>query len=392
MGFTSMLANFGNFLWFYFLPVYYMEFFNATPFQITTIFAIWSAIAALGSGPAGYLADIIGRKNVVVISGVISAAAIFIFAFSNNFLLSALALPVLGLGSSFFKVSNTLLAESVETSKRGTAFGTYEALSSLAIAISPLIGGLTISKNGYFPLFILGASFTLLAALGRQFLLVETMQSSIPTVSHVTKEKAGSYLKRFGFIFKSKALFALVLTYGMYNLFADQDSPVTTLYAKNILGFDVTSLSVLFFAILVVVSISRFGFGRLSDKIGRKRTVILSWIGESSIVYIFVFSPRGMPAIALLGMTLWMLFGVMDGPAINAWVAELSPDPKTRGFTMGLFYSATIIPTAFTLSISGYLYSILPQLPFYVNSVLGVFAIALLLGLKEPEALQQLNR
>src|SRR5579872_2220073 len=154
MGLSSMLATFGNTLWFYFLPVYYANQFLASPYQISVIYAAWIAVSAIGSSPAGALADRFGRKKIIVLSSFISTASIFIFAFSQNFLLSAIALPISGLGSSFFLVSNTLIAESVRAEKRASAFGSFSALSTFAASFSPIIGGFTISKNGYFPLFL----------------------------------------------------------------------------------------------------------------------------------------------------------------------------------------------------------------------------------------------
>ncbi|MDG6998189.1 MAG: MFS transporter, partial [Nitrososphaerota archaeon] len=112
-------------------------------------------------------------------------------------------------------------------------------------------------------------------------------------------------------------------------------------------------------------------------RIGRRKTIIISWIGEISVVYVFVFAPRSIPAVAILGIAFWMLFGVMDGPALNAWVAE-SSDPKSRGLSMGMFYSITLLPTVPALLLSGYLFSIIPQLPFYANSVIGVVALIML--------------
>ncbi|MHB8566267.1 MAG: MFS transporter [Nitrososphaerales archaeon] len=381
MGLTSMLANFGNALWFYFLPIYYSEVFGATPVQITIIFAVWSAIAALGSAPAGALADSIGRKKVIVISSLISSFSILIFAFSHSFLISAVALPLSGLGSSFFRVSNTLVAESVEESRRASAFGTYQALGGIAAAISPIVGGVTITGSGYFPLFIIGAVFTLIAAFARLFLLKETLSEETRIKIRIRESTVSSFMRNFRRAFTNRTFFALVLIYSLYNLIVEQNSPITSLYARSVLGFDLTNLGILFSAILLILAVSRFGFGRLADRIGLKKTVIISWVGEITFVYAFVFAPRGMPTLAILGMTFWMLFGVMDGPAINAWISELAPSQKTRGFSMGVFYTTTIIPTVPALVLSGYLFSIQPQFPFYANTVLGAIALAILIGI-----------
>jgi MFS family permease len=375
MGLSSMLATFGNTLWFYFLPVYYANLFSATPYQISIIYAAWIAASAIGSSPAGALADRFGRKKIIVLSSFISTASIFIFAFSQNFLLAAIALPISGLGSAFFMVSNTLIAESVATGRRATAFGTFSALSTVAASISPLIGGITISRNGYFPLFLVGGILTLVAATARTVFLKETIDRMRESAT-----APGSYVKSFGEAIRqigtNRILIVLLVAYSVYNIFAEQNSFITPLYASKALGYDFITSGALFSVLLAVVAISRYPFGRLSDRIGRENTIVISWIGEILCVYLFVFASS--PYLAFAGIGLWMLFGVMDAPAINAWVAEAS-DSRFRGFSMGVFYTLTFLPTIPALVVSGYLFSLRPQYPFYANTVISVAALLFLI-------------
>jgi MFS transporter, DHA1 family, multidrug resistance protein len=372
MGVSSMIATFGNMLWFYFLPTYYSTRFSATPTEISFIYAAWVALGALGSAPAGALADIFGRKKIIVISSFISTISIFVLAFSQNFSLSAIALPISGVGSSFFLVSNTLVAESVASEKRGSAFGYFSSMSGLAAAFSPLIGGLTISARGYFPLFITGGVLTLIAVLIRTAYLKETLPYAPPRTRSV---KFRDYTNAARGIIQNKYLIVLVVANSVYNLFVQQSSFITPLYASKVLGYDTITSGILFSALLAAVALSKIIFGKMSDRIGRKRVVALSWIAEITVVYVFVFA-NSLP-IAVIGIGLWMLFGAMDVPAINAWVAE-STDANTRGLSMGVFYAITFLPSVPALVISGYLFSIGPRLPFYANSIVSTAALVLL--------------
>jgi MFS family permease len=375
MGLSSMVATFGNTLWYYFLPIYYSKVFGATPLQISIIYAFWLAIGAFGSSPAGALADAYGRKPVIVFSSIVSAVAIFIFAFSKSLLISAIALPIVGLGSSFFMVSYTLVAESVQKKERGSAFGKFSMMTYIAAAFSPLVGGLTISASGYFPLFLFGGILTIIAAVIRILFVRETLPESERTKLSSLGGLSGYFRSAKG-ILKNRLLLTLLFAYSIYNLFASQTSFITPLYASEALGYGAITTGALFSALLAIVAISRLPFGKLSDKIGREKTIMISWIGEISLVYVFVFA-TSFP-IAIAGIGLWMLFGVMDSPAINAWVAEAS-DPKTRGLSMGVFYTVTFIPSIPALVASGYLFSIKPQLPFYANTAVSLIALLILL-------------
>lgn len=378
LGTSTMIATFGNFLWFYFLPDYYHTNFGASYSVIGVIYGAWFLALGLGTAPAGALADIFGRKIIVVVSGLISSASIFLLAFSNNFLLSAVAFPLSGLGTSFLQISYVLVAETVEKERRGVAFGTFQTFTYVMAAFSPVIGGLTILKGtSLFPLFIVGGSLTLLATLLRALFLKETL---IPEKGSKVSRKTFSFLNSFKMIFHSRILLTLLIVYSMYDLLVDQNSFVLPLYTKHVLGLGSFQQGIFFSVLLAVIATSRLPFGKMSDKIGRRKTIIISWVGESLFVYLIVFAPRGDLPIALVGVTIWMLFGVMDSPASNAWLADAT-EARSRGLSMGTFYSATSLIALPGAVISGILFSIQPQLPFYANSILGIIALALLITL-----------
>ena len=371
-----MVATFGNYLWFFFLPLYYESRFGASPLQLSVVYGAWLLAVGVGIAPAGALADIIGRKPVIVTSGLITSSAAFILAFSNNFVLAAFALPLTGFGSSFLQMSYVMVGESVESGRRGVAYGTYQTFANIMAAFSPLAGGLTIFRSAsYFQVFVIGGSLTLVATVLRALFLRETLQAESRTSA-----KKPSYLKKLGQIAHSRVLLALLIVYSMYNLLVDQNSFVLPLYTSQVLGFDLVGLGVIFSALLGVSAVARIPFGKLSDRIGRKKTIMISWIGESLVVYVIVFAPRGELSVALIGIVLWMLFGVMDAPAINAWLADAT-DSKSRGLSMGVFYSATTLVAAPGAALAGVLFYIQPQFPFYVNSALGVIALVLLISL-----------
>ena len=163
-----MVATFGNYLWFFFLPLYYESRFGASPLQLSVVYGAWLLAVGVGIAPAGALADIIGRKPVIVTSGLITSSAAFILAFSNNFVLAAFALPLTGFGSSFLQMSYVMVGESVESGRRGVAYGTYQTFANIMAAFSPFAGGLTIFRSAsYFQVFVIGGSLTLVATVLR---------------------------------------------------------------------------------------------------------------------------------------------------------------------------------------------------------------------------------
>jgi MFS family permease len=382
LGISSMIATFGAYTWTYFLPLYYATAFNTSPSAIGLIYTVWLLMIGLGAAPAGALADIHGRKIIVVLAGLISASGVFLLAFSgHSFLLAAIGFPITGIGTSFLSVSNIMVAESVDSKRRGSALGSFQALAYLLPSLSPLIGGLSLRDNlsYFFPLFIFGGSLVIVATILRALFTRETLSAENKAES-VRDHSVHSYFERITKVFRNRVLLTLILVYSLYNLLIDQNTYIVPLYGKNQLALDPLTLAYLFTAITLISAIARFPFGKLSDRIGRRSTIIVSWIGESSSIFIFVFAPRSDLPVALLGICVWTIFGVMDGPAVNAWLADAT-DARNRGLSMGSFYSAAFLVAVPFFSVAGYLYEVNSKLPFYANSLLGICALIILMTL-----------
>jgi MFS family permease len=391
LGLSSMVATFGAYTWTYFLPLYFENVFHESAPVIGLVYTAWLIMIGLGAAPAGAMADKYGRKIVVTLAGVISTVGVFILAFSHSFALDAFALPLTGLGTSFLSVQNVMVAESVEAKKRGSAFGNFMTLTYALRSFSPFIGGFLLnrSESYFFPLFVLGGVLVLGSTLARFLFSHETLaRSKIIDDQGVTSQagkiksssSSSSYLENLKKVFGNRILLTLIFVYSLYNLLVDQGSYILPLYGQNQLSLNPETLGILFAVVTAISGLAPLYFGRMSDRIGRLRTIVLSWMGESSTIFIFVFAPRGNLMIALIGIAIWSTFGVMDAPAVNAWLAD-STDAKDRGLSMGSFYSAAFLVAVPFFSAAGFLYAIDPKLPFYANSILGVCALVLLIGL-----------
>jgi MFS transporter, OFA family, oxalate/formate antiporter len=378
LGSTSMVATFGNYTWSFFLPLYFSTIFGATPVLISVLYTGWYGMIALSSTLGGFLSDKYGRRPVVGAAGFISAGGVSLLAISHYFILSALGFIVTGIGTGLLQTSYVIVAESVEKERRGTAMGTFQLFTYLTAGLSPIIGGVTLagSNNDFFPLFIFGAILAFVAASARALLIRETLHVRL----REPDEKPPSLLKNLNQVFGDRTLVGIVIAYALYNLFLNQQSFIVPLYTRNALNLNYVSMGGIFAVFVIISAISRLPFGKLSDKIGRVQTIAISWVGESLFVFVFVFAPKGNADIAALGIGLWTIFGVMDGPAVNAWIADRA-DPKSRGLSMGIFSTASLLLSLPGVLFAGILFAISPQLPFYANSALGLGCLGFLLVL-----------
>jgi MFS family permease len=91
---------------------------------------------------AGSLADMYGRRVLYLIGLVVFTGASALCGFATSTLMLQLSRGLQGVGGAImFAVSLALLANAFSGKDRGVAFGVWGAVTGLAVAIGPLIGG-----------------------------------------------------------------------------------------------------------------------------------------------------------------------------------------------------------------------------------------------------------
>src|SRR3954463_13920907 len=91
---------------------------------------------------AGSLADMYGRRLLYAIGLVIFTVASMLCGFANDHLFLEVSRGAQGVGGAImFSVSLALLANAFRGKDRGVAFGVWGAITGIAVAIGPLLGG-----------------------------------------------------------------------------------------------------------------------------------------------------------------------------------------------------------------------------------------------------------
>ncbi len=115
---------------------------------------------------AGSLADMFGRRLLYLIGlGIFTCASVLCgFAVSTLMLQVSRALQGVG-GAIMFAVSLALLADAFRGKDRGTAFGVWGAVTGLAVAIGPLLGGLLTTGLSWRWIFFVNAPIGVFAVI-----------------------------------------------------------------------------------------------------------------------------------------------------------------------------------------------------------------------------------
>lgn len=321
------------------------------------------SVSALISRPfSGKLADTIGRKKVMYIGIVISVIASLIYPITGFVFYFLLLRFTHGFGAGFLPTGATALVTDVlPVEKRGVGMGIWGVFISLGFGIGQFLSSPMVEMVGLTGLFFLAAIAAVLAAILISF-VDETLPNPIPFKWSLLKINRNDIFEptvRPAAI----AMFLSVTSSGMIFVLSPDLSEFFGLENKGwFFGFYVSS------TIFV-----RFFLSGLSDKIGRRKTLVIGM----SILLISV--------LMLMSSTEWkmfttaaIVFGIATGitsPTLFAWTADLSPTSR-RGVGAGTLFIALELGIMFGASSTLFTYNnTLESIPV----VLSVAAINLTL-------------
>jgi len=148
---ATLYLGFGAFLGF--LPLYARTA-GLDDAQIAVVLAFQLAIAVLAKPLAGNLSDRLGRKPVIVLGLLMSAAALPLIFRATSFAGLLGVVPLLGLGiAAVTPATNALIADLVAARRLGTGMGVFGTIWDIGEAAGPIIAGVLIGQIGYEPAF-----------------------------------------------------------------------------------------------------------------------------------------------------------------------------------------------------------------------------------------------
>ena len=148
---AAMYLGFGAFLGF--LPLYARNA-GLDDAQIAVILALQLVVALLAKPFAGNLSDRVGRKPVIVLGLLASAAALPLIFRATHFTEVLAIVPLLGLGiAAVTPATNALIADLVAARRLGTGMGVFGTIWDVGEAAGPILAGILIAQFGYAPAF-----------------------------------------------------------------------------------------------------------------------------------------------------------------------------------------------------------------------------------------------
>jgi MFS family permease len=354
-----------------FLPLYLQDLGMTNEHEI----AIWASIIFAGNFVTSFLAqpiwgglaDRYGRKVMLLRSGFGMAVVMTLMGFADSAWQLLLLRMVNGTISGFAPAAIALMSASAPRERMGFAMGTLQSGGVAGTILGPLMGGAMAEWIGYRPIFYVTGALLFTASVLASLLVKEsfnkTKAQSQPRVSVL----AG--LKQLGKIPQLPALFSITFLIQFAVL-----SPMTLipLFVQDLHG----KSDMLPLLAGLVGSVNGFSnviasplLGRLGDKIGQQRILLVCLIGAAA-----AFIPQALVSSVWQLIVARFFFGMFIGgllPSVNALIRQYTPE--------GMESRAYSFNTS-TLSLGNMIGPLVgTTLSMWIGGIRGIFVLAAVL-------------
>jgi len=371
LGLVSFFTDLSTKMVYPLVPLYLTAVFGVTPALIGVIEGIVESLADLLKVFSGRFSDRLQKKKALTFAGYFTGVLykiLLVVAGSWIGVLFAKVVDRIGKGIRTTP-RDMLIAESAEEKSLGRSFGLQKMLDKAGSALGILlVYFLLIGGIEDFRRIFLFSAIPAIMGLCMFFFIKERktdreLQSKarLPFFANLTK--LDGRLKLYLFV-------VLLFTLG-------NSSNVFLLLRAQSIGFDDTSVILLFFIYTVSASVLALPLGKLSDKVGRKALLVSGYIVFSAVYLGFAFAVN---QPFLIGM--FLLFGAhtaMISGAERAFVTEIAPS-ELRGTVLGLkstIAGITLLPANI---LAGVLWDTFnAAVPFAFGSAMSLLAALILI-------------
>ncbi|MGD2246546.1 MAG: MFS transporter [Candidatus Aminicenantes bacterium] len=361
---ASFLNDMGSDIIYPIWPLFLTTVLKANMAALGFLDGLGDSLVSLSQAASGYISDRIKKRKVFIWTGYLFGALSRVGYALSSVWLHLVPFRILDRSGKIRSAPrDAIVADISDNRNRGKNFGLIRAMDHLGAVFGILICIYLFRVWGYRVLFALAAIPSLISAA---------------LVFFLVKEKKLKKLK----IYKGISLrdldrnFTLFLVLSSFFALGAFSYSFLLIYAKEF-GFNVTFVPVLYLIFTVVASVLSYPFGKLSDRIGRKRVLLLAyllWI----IVCLSVISRPDRFMIVLV----FVLYGAHKGalePVQKTFVSELAPC-DFRASCLGGFQMVTGL-CAFPASlIAGVLWELFGMAaPFLFSLILTIISSGMLL-------------
>src|ERR1700675_3804796 len=383
-GLTSFLNDTASEMAYWVLPAFLASI-GAGAAQLGIIEGIAESVASFAQLFSGYLADKVSHRKPIVVGGYFVANAVK---------------PLLALVSSWWQIlgirfadrfakgvrgtaRDVMVADSVDKSKIGSAYGLIQAMDSAGAIVGPLLALAVIGRFGMRGVFawaaIPGALCVIVAWVGIREIRKQVEQrasSPVKTERSSAASAKSEWLPKMtiGFYY-----FPTVVT--LFSLGNSSDM-FLVLRAGNI-GIPASRAPLLGLVFNIMFTLVSWPAGKVSDRFSRSAIAAAGYFVFAIVYFVFALAPSHLAI--WLAMAFYGLFYALTNAVLKALIVE-SVDTGVRGRALGIYSFCISVTTLLSSVITGALWKIYgPAVPFYFSAGIATVSAFALLAHRSPK-------
>jgi multidrug resistance protein len=313
------------------LPFYALKL-HTSPAQIGLLFSSYSLTQLLFSPLLGRLSDRVGRRPVMLVSVLGSAAAHLMFATADSFLLLVLARSLAGVAAANYSIAQAWMADVTTAENRSKAMGLVGAAFGIGFVLGPALG----SVLALTPMGAPAVPYAAAALSGINFFIaLAWLPESLPKEVR-QRSQTRSWIDSDGFlrVWADRPMRGLMLLFFLVMFCFSLFEATLALYCQRIFGFDEHRTSLLFVYVGIVLAVVQGGLlGRLIRAFGERQLIL----GGIALMAVGLAVLPLYPSVALMMVSLLVLAvgSGVHNPSAMGLLSKLT-DAESQGSTIGL--------------------------------------------------------
>lgn len=380
--FGVLISSIGASIIWPFQLIYISQILDKPISTIATLVSISSIFALISSPLGGTIADLAGRKRVMISAQVIHGISFLIFSQANSYFWFFVPMALIGMAMPLFSVgSDAMMADMIPSEKRTGAYSILRMFNNTGVAIGPAIGGILVSQS-YQTAFFVASAAMLIFGLYLALFTRETLDRSLIQKDNGRSDIFEGYLK----VIKDKKFDAFVFALAIGVMAPMLLWMLLALYTKNYFGIKEAQYSYIPMTNAIMCVTLQLPVTKFLNRMKPQNTIVIG---------MFLYA-IGVGSVALMD-SFWgfwssmvlMTFGELTLiPTATKYIADISPS-EYRGRYMSFYWLAWGISRAAAPVIGGALHDYYaPVAIWWGGLALGLTSVVLLtilFNFKKPQ-------
>jgi MFS family permease len=390
---TSFLNDTASEMAYWVLPAFLASI-GAGPAQLGIIEGIAESVASFAKLFSGYITDKVADRKPIVVGGYFVANAVK---------------PLLALTSSWWQIlgirfsdrlakgirgtaRDIMVADTVEDSSLGSAYGLIQAMDSAGAIAGPLLALLVIGRFGMRGVFAWAAVPGVLCVIVAWVGIREVHRRHAPKKSESSlgpeepKTTANALLPGENSLRREwlpKLPFSFYYVMGVVTLFSlgNSSDMFLVLRAGNV-GIPASKAPLLGLVFNITFTLASWPAGKFSDRFSRSAIAAAGYFVYAIVYFVFALAPS---TLAIwFAMAFYGLFYALTNAVLKALIVE-SVRNEVRGRALGIYSFFTSVTTLLSSVITGALWKVYgASAAFYVSAAIAAVSALALLAHRSP--------